>query len=188
VAVWSKQFVIRNDFFVFFFFFRRACSLVLTAHRVRAPVEQVYNSNLNSSLFGWTFCATVLTHASLASTIRMIQCPIFSCPAHVPSAGPVTKANIRKHATYFFGLVRARTSLYELKSRKVNEEHRIQKKLIPKLIFRRSEAQKNSLFFLRKVDKSRILKSTGPTIGRPPLSSESPTTMTTGCCNGSVPR
>jgi len=41
---------------------------------------------------------------------------------------------------------------YELKSRKVDEEHRIRKKLIPKLIFRRSEAQKNPLFF-RKGDK-----------------------------------
>src|SRR5712671_646941 len=41
---------------------------------------------------------------------------------------------IRKPATYFFGLVRARTSLYVLKSRKVHEEPRIQKKLIPKFI------------------------------------------------------
>jgi len=54
----------------------------------------------------------------------------------------------------FFGLIRARTSLYELKSRQVDEEPRIQKKLIFKFIFRRSEAQKSPLFFSnRKVDK-----------------------------------
>ena|SRR5712672_839296 len=36
---------------------------------------------------------------------------------------------IRKPTTYFFGLVRARTSRYELKSRRVDEEPRIQKKV-----------------------------------------------------------
>ena len=36
---------------------------------------------------------------------------------------------------------------YERKSRKVDAEPRIEKKLIPKFIFRRSEAQKNPLFF-----------------------------------------
>jgi len=40
-----------------------------------------------------------------------------------------------------FGLIRACMSV------KVDEEPRIQKKLIPKCIFRRSEAQKNPLLF-----------------------------------------
>src|SRR5712672_2589610 len=57
------------------------------------------------------------------------------------------------HATYLFGLVRACTSLYELKSRKVDEEPRIQKKLIPKCIFRRSEAQKTFFSKSRQVNK-----------------------------------
>jgi len=49
-------------------------------------------------------------------------------------------------------LVRA---CYELKSRKVDEEPRIQKKLIPKFIFKRSEAQPPPFFFFRKVDKKK---------------------------------
>jgi len=44
------------------------------------------------------------------------------------------------------------TSLYEWKSRKVNKEPRIKKKLIPKFIFRRSEAPINPLFFFQKVN------------------------------------
>jgi len=52
-----------------------------------------------------------------------------------------TRPDIRKPATYFFGLIRARTS--EKSTRNLESK----KKLIPKFIFRRSGAQK-TLFFV----------------------------------------
>ena len=62
------------------------------------------------------------------------------------SSTAIVRSSHQETCHLFFGLVRARTSLYELKSRKVDEEHRIRKNLIPKLIFRRSETQKKPLF------------------------------------------